>query len=54
MRIVRTFILVRLGIGAIAAGRRGRDSGSPTTCAEVETDAVSIAEGPLKEVGVNP
>ena len=54
MRIVGTLLIIWLLIGAFAAFQRGYFGGSPASCAEFGTVAVTIAAGPLNYMGANP
>jgi hypothetical protein len=47
-------IVIRLIIGAVAAGQRGYFGRSNDNCAEVGTVLVTIVAGPLNYIGVNP
>ena len=54
MRIVGTLLIIWLLIGAFGAFQRGYFGGSPESCAEFGTVAVTIAAGPLNYMGANP
>ena len=54
MRLGGLVVLVRLVIGAIAAGQRGYYGSSSETCAHSGTVIATIAVRPLNCVGVNP
>ena len=54
MRIVGTLVIIWLIIGALAAFQRGYFGGSPDSCTEAGTVAITIVAGPLNYMGVNP
>ena len=54
MRIVGTLVIIWLIIGAFAAFQRGYFSGSPDSCTEAGTVAITVVAGPLNYMGVNP
>ncbi|GAA1255434.1 hypothetical protein [Arthrobacter pascens] len=54
MRIVGTLVIIWLIIGAFAAFQRGYFGGSPDSCTEAGTVAITIVAGPLNYMGVNP
>ncbi|WP_309108994.1 hypothetical protein [Arthrobacter sp.] len=54
MRIVGTLVIIWLIIGGFAAFQRGYFGGSPDSCAEAGTVAVTVVAGPLNYMGANP
>ena len=54
MKIVGTLFVIWLLIGVFAAFQRGYFGGSPDSCAEAGTVAVTIFAGPLNYMGANP
>ena len=54
MRIVGILLVLWLAIGVAACAQRGYFAGSPATCAEAGTIAVTIVAGPLNYLGANP
>ena len=54
MRIVGTLVIIWLIIGAFAAFQRGYFGGSPDSCTEAGTVAITVVAGPLNYMGVNP
>lgn len=54
MRIVGTLVTIWLIIGAFAAFQRGYFGGSPDSCTEAGTVAITVVAGPLNYMGVNP
>jgi hypothetical protein len=54
MRIVGTLVIIWLIIGGFAAFQRGYFSGSPDSCAEAGTVAITVVAGPLNYMGANP
>jgi len=54
MRIGSVLLVVRLIVGAVAAGQRHVFSRPPVGCSKVGTIAVTILAGPLNYIGVNP
>ena len=54
MRIGSALLIIWLIIGAVAAGQRHYYNGSGTSCVKTGTIVVTVLEGPLNYVGVNP
>ncbi|MBT2519509.1 hypothetical protein [Arthrobacter sp. ISL-28] len=54
MKIVGTLFVIWLLIGVFAAFQRGYFGGSPDSCTEAGTVAVTIFAGPLNYMGANP
>ena len=54
MRIIGTLVVIWLIVGVFAAFQRGYFSGSPDSCTEAGTVAITIAAGPLNYMGANP
>ena len=54
MRIVGTLVIIWLIIGGFAAFQRGYFGGSPDSCTEAGTVAITVVAGPLNYMGVNP
>ncbi|MDQ4046323.1 MAG: hypothetical protein M3127_03025 [Actinomycetota bacterium] len=54
MRIVGTLVIIWLIIGGFAAFQRGYFGGSPDSCAEAGTVAITVVAGPLNYMGANP
>ncbi|MET4592155.1 hypothetical protein ACS5PJ_05800 [Pseudarthrobacter sp. YS3] len=54
MKLLGALIVIWLIIGGLAAWQRGYFGGSPGSCAEAGTVAVTIIAGPLNYLGVNP
>lgn len=54
MRLLGALLVIWLIIGGVAAWQRGYFAGSPGTCAETGTIALTIAAGALNYVGANP
>ena len=54
MRIVGTLVIIWLIIGGFAAFQRGYFGGSPDSCAEMGTVAITVVAGPLNYMGANP
>ncbi|MFJ5696329.1 hypothetical protein ACIP9X_21160 [Arthrobacter sp. NPDC093125] len=47
-------MIIWLIIGGFAAFQRGYFSGSPDSCAEAGTVAITVVAGPLNYMGANP
>jgi hypothetical protein len=54
MKIVGTLVIIWLIIGGFAAFQRGYFGGSPDSCAEAGTVAITVVAGPLNYMGANP
>jgi hypothetical protein len=54
MRVGGVVLVIRLIIGAVAAGQRGNYGSSSESCAHAGTAIATVAAGPLNYVGVNP
>jgi len=54
VRIIGTLVVIWLIVGVFAAFQRGYFSGSPDSCTEAGTVAITIAAGPLNYMGANP
>lgn len=54
MRIVGTLVIIWLIIGGFAAFQRGYFGGTPDSCAEAGTVAITVVAGPLNYMGANP
>ena len=54
MRIIGTLVVIWLIVGIFAAFQRGYFGGSPDSCTEAGTVAITIAAGPLNYMGANP
>ena len=54
MRIAAIVLVIWLIIGAIAGYQRHYYNGPAETCVKVGTIALTVVEGPLNYLGVNP
>ena len=54
MRIGAIILVIRLIIGAVAAGQRHYFDSGTANCANASTTFVTVIVGPLNYIGVNP